>query len=211
MISRRQLLGASALAFINSPTVRAGERPWTYPVERDALVRALGARAALHGAALEPEEVAGLDHALDVIRPRTHVEAAVCVRLAKPYSTAELVDEYVARRRGEPPRLPDHPALALERWGLPSTHRMLMFREQVEALFMELTRKGRVAALELQARIWRWQAGLDELRAALDGVWRDLSEPELERILEAIHLYQGASLYAWCSAIVDRAQRVGMP
>lgn len=211
MVSRRRFLGAAAATGLAgvAPSA-AAPRGWTYPVERGALVAVLREQAALYDCPLEREEIAGLDRALAEVRPRSHVEAAFCVRCARPYPTAELVDEFVRRRRGGPPELPDHLVLALEGWGLPETQRMLVFREQLETLFRELTGLGPAAALRLHHQIWRRRAGIEELRAALGDRWRGLGAEELQVVFDAIRTYQGSAMrYTWCSTLVDRAQRIG--
>jgi hypothetical protein len=78
--------------------------------------------------------------------PSTYIEAAIFAAIAEqahsPHRNkmqTEIVEEYVRRRNGNRPLMPDHSILSLEGHCMPQTYRLLIFREQVTKLLETLT------------------------------------------------------------------------
>jgi hypothetical protein len=80
-----------------------------------------------------------VSYAYDVINPSCYEDLAFVVACGKHHTCHELPDEYVRRRNGLKPLLPDHPIFALDHgYGLPDTKRILIYTEQIDCLLIEL-------------------------------------------------------------------------
>ena len=100
-----------------------------------ALEQVLAAQERLHGSVRDESQQSNLFYAFQEIRPNSHTELAFVVWAGSRCQPADsLVDEYCRRREGLPSILFDHPLLSLHGWCMPDTYRLLVFREQLEAL-----------------------------------------------------------------------------
>lgn len=161
---------------------------------------------------LRPEQVDNLKYAVTKIEPKTHQEIAFVVAIGMSgQKLSYLVDEYVSRRNGGPVSLPDHSILALEGYCLPDTQRLPIYREQVNALFLELIDHA------MSERKMLWQ-GMRVRKVSVSEFHEHLREPyhsrltEVETIAlyEAMHIFLNVGMrpYAWCSTITERAMQL---
>ena len=123
--------------------------------------------------------------------PSTHIEAAIFAAIAEQAHSphrkkmqTEIVEEYVRRRKGDRPLMPDHPILSLEGLGMPETYRLLIFREQVTKLIETLThlpsdKSDRLRKDLMARRINVTSAQFKEL-ASLD--YKDLTDKDYDVI-----------------------------
>jgi hypothetical protein len=161
---------------------------------------------------LRPEQIDNLKYAVTKIEPRTHQEIAFAVAIGMSgQKLSYVVDEYVSRRGGGPTSLPDHPVLELENWCLPDSHRLPIFREQMDSLFMELTGHWMRERKALWHGIRTRKVSVSEFHACFRDPHRSLfTAPEAEVLYEAIHTFLNLGMrpYAWCSTISERAMRL---
>jgi len=149
--------------------------------------------------------------------PSTHIEAAIFAAVAEqahsPHRNkmqTEIVEEYVRRRKGDRPLMPDHPTLSLEGLGMPETFRLLIFREQVTELIETLTHlpsdKSDRLRKDLMAR--RISVTSAQFRALVSLGYRDLTDRDYEDIDWNLNVFIccfGLS-YVWASTMVSRAE-----
>jgi len=175
------------------------------------LIKVLDEQAHLYDEHYEQGNIANLRYGFDVVQPRRHDEYAFIVACSvRSYvSTADIMDEYARRRRGEAPRWMDHEVLTLEHRGLPNTQRILIYHEQAQALLMELHGSSSTCADSFRRRICERQSSLVEFVGKVQPRYRtSLSEEELETIYTRLEYYVNISAdYVWCSTMVNRAMR----
>ena len=160
-----------------------------------------------HDSRMDEREKANMSYAFSKIEPSNHLEEAIAVACGVSCMTElGVVDDYVKRKNGEAPQLPDHPVFALKAWAVPDTRRLLIFREQVEALLGELTgtslREGRALCKKLL------KPGIEkhELSAMLRDTYREMNPRDIGMICDAALFYAPYTIsYQWCSTIIDRA------
>jgi hypothetical protein len=174
-----------------------------------ALEQALAAQDRMHGTVREESQQANLIYAMQEIRPANHTELAFVVWAGTRHGFSQpIVDDYCHRRAGLPSSLFDHPLLSLYGWCMPDTSRILVFREQLEALAKQLTgnRHGRdiVNGIYQNERSIRGISPLD-FRGLIDPV-NGLAEAEVSQFYDYLKERYAESLpYVWCSTIVERA------
>lgn len=196
------------------------------------LERVLATQDRLHGAVRDEAQHANLIYALKEIRPGSHTEFALvvwagtrhvpvheiieeyCLRRADEspgvcfYNPHDITDKYCRHRVGRSSRLFDHPLLSLHGWCMPDTYRLLVFREQLEALAKQLTgnRDGR----DIVWRINQYEKSIKgispmEFRKLIDPV-NGLTAADVTLFYDYIRERYAASLpYVWCSTIVELA------
>lgn len=162
------------------------------------------------------EELISLACACEKIQPATHGELAACVaRMIHGMEIdEEIVDEYVRRKNGLPPLLDDHPLLDLPKHGVPATFRVLIYVEQLQALYQELTDCPMQLSFALLKRFsFRWQrnkSDIEQLRTIVTAEYKErFAEKELRilaRILGSNYIF--AKPYTVCSIIADRAENL---
>ncbi len=161
-----------------------------------------------------PEQLDNLRYAVTKIEPQTHQEVAFVVSVGVScQQLSHVVDEYVSRGRGGLISLPDHPLLALENWCVPDTRRLLVFREQMDSLFMELTDRWMHECRQLWHGVRARRISVDEFHEQLCEPHRSrLTVGETKMLYESIHLFLhvGIRPYAWCSTISERAIRLAV-
>ena len=149
--------------------------------------------------------------------PSTHIEAAIFAAIAEqahsPHRNkmqTEIVEEYVRRRKGDRPLMPDHPILSLEGLGMTETYRLLIFREQVTKLIETLTHlpsdKSDRLRKDLMAR--KDNVTSAQFRALVSPDYKDLTDRDYEVLDWNLNLFIrcfGPS-YVWASTMVTRAE-----
>lgn len=178
------------------------------------LEQALAAQDRLHGTVRGEAQQANLMYAIQEIRPKSHTELAFVVWAGTKRQPANsMVDEYCRRREGLPSMLFDHPLLSLHGWCMPDTYRMLVFREQLEALAKQLTgnRDGRDVV-----------RGIYQFEKSIKGIspveFRKLVDPANGLRAEVVTLfyeyirerYPESLSYVWCSTIIERTHNSEM-
>lgn len=155
--------------------------------------------------------------AYQIINPTSHVECAIAVWAALRKSPAILLEEYFHRREGAPSNMFDHKVLDLKYRGLPYTHRILFFSEQVNALvsavigsFDEQTaRKIWLAQLPFHAEE---EMGIEEFTTLACGYYAVHFPNSMDNIKHLYHLiqesYESSLPYSLCSGIVGEALRL---
>jgi len=222
MNSRREFLkigmslGIGVL--LREDLARAGEersrpqvrRLWTERQIQGFLAR-LREQDQLHGLEATVKQIANLRYVVETIQPDRHEEMAFAVwAYLHTYSVAIFTDEYRRRRDQETSNWPGHPLFALRPWGRPDTYGMIVYREQMQALFGELTgRKAFTDGEYRQLSISRSHKPFyeEEFNALLDEAYRkSLTPGEQKRIFEAIDLYwPHVQLYVYCSTLAGQA------
>lgn len=155
----------------------------------------------------DPEQIENLIYAYHAVKPWTFTETALVVWAGSQFqSAAPIIDEYCRRRRKEPPQLFDHPVLALTDWRQPQTRRILVFREQLERLALELT--GRDIARDIYqsvvaGREYNFEKFCKQLRPTYKDVLSGEEKKELYRYLQT--MYGPARHYSWCASLVEQA------
>ena len=152
-----------------------------------------------------------MEYAFRNISPSTHTDAAfVAWAGSRLQAVDDVVDEFCRRRAGLLPIMFDHDLLDLRIWCQPDTHRILIFREQIESLVSELTGKRLVQRLTFE--IYRHEIGmknstsLDQFTSLIDRNKHNLSHEEITALYDYIKDRYGPSMsYLWCSTLVERA------
>lgn len=147
-----------------------------------------------------------LSYAFAAINPQSYDEFTF-VTTCRWNASREFADEYVRRKNGRTPQLPDHPLFSLHWCLMPDTRRILVFREQIESLFTVL-----MAPQKRGESLYRYQFIRDELSFG-DFMTRvnvryktALSREELKTLYEGIRRYAPCACpYIGRSAIVSHA------
>jgi hypothetical protein len=217
-LNRRQFLSglfsAGAARFLSWESgTSATIQPTDHTPRVNALIRVLQEHHLRHDDVLHEEQKANLVYAFDKIDPSNHVEEAVAVALSMSYQPAcHIVDEYVRRKKGEAPLLPEHPVMMLKNWGVPDTYRMLIFREQVNALLAELIGGTLEHGRRLCNKIMLREVKEQGFTSLLGDKYRGFRAKEIKVIYDAVCYYgPSARPYTWCSSMVSRADAVVAP
>jgi len=179
----------------------------------NAITNVLKDQATLHDDFMQEGQIKNLNYAINKIAPANHQELAFSVACSMSAISAKpIIDEYVRRKKGGKPILPDHQILNLCAWCVPDTQRILIFKEQANALIKELSGKnGEWYSREVIMGVWGWKGNLNiqEFKDIIaDNHRKQLNDNEIKIIYEAI-LYMkhfGYRSYTWCSAIVSKTQ-----
>lgn len=211
-ISRRNFIGGcagigAALLYKGSLAISKSETPVP---SLGKLMQSLAAQGSLHGVSMTQEEIDNLNYAYRVVKPATHTEAAFVVWAGSQLqSVTSLVDEYCRRRNSEPSQMFDHSTMKLKGWCRPDTHRILVYKEQFEALSQELT--GRDVAYNI------YQGEFDSTRYSFDRFCIDLkqeykdslNQDEIDGLYRHIkQMYRLTRPYSFCSTVAERALAV---
>jgi hypothetical protein len=174
------------------------------------LERSLIEQDRMHGCTRDDIQRENLEYAFRKISPSTHTESAFVVWAGtRCQPVHDIVDEYCRRRLGLAPIMFDHDLLNLRVWCQPDTHRILIFREQLESLVNELT--GRSDGQRVTYEIYRHETNgdsisLDKFASLIDADAYKLSHEEIAAFYHNIRDSYATSLpYTWCSTIVERA------
>jgi len=176
---------------------------------RNALVTVLKKQASHNNETLSQMQISNLDYAYDQINPANHQEMAfvvACSMSKEPRN--DVVDEYMRRREGKESLLPDHPLMALETWAMPDTQRVLIFKEQLQALLKILTGSEYSVSLLQLYRLTFQKDNLHEkfVGLLLEEFRKRLTRKEITTIYEAFEYYfPKIRSYYQCSTMVTRA------
>ncbi|NJC87410.1 MAG: hypothetical protein FIB02_02590 [Desulfuromonas sp.] len=153
-----------------------------------------------------------IHQALVKIRPENHVERVFAFWCGLYGRTSER-DEYLRRRRGGKPALPDHPLLDLSDWNMPDTCRLIVFEEQRDALFRKLCdplmTKGKISRrVDTLQSLMSEAESFQVFRSWLNPNLRQkLAEEEQATIYAAVWPGLGAGWgYCYHSVLVSRAE-----
>lgn len=160
------------------------------------------------------QDPANLVYAVKQIQPTNHQELAFVVACGSQHESCDaVVDDFIGRRAGRVAILPDHPLFGLQKWDMPDSQRILIYREQIEGLLIELTACHRKDVSALFYRLLRSKCKLDNFTKNnfIDTVCKEyrllLSDNELGVIYNAIFCNIPSSrYYYWCSTIATRAE-----
>jgi hypothetical protein len=149
----------------------------------------------------------------ELIKPRFHDEYVFVSSCVTPIEHClDRLEEYVRRRNGEKPQLPDHPLFHLHfpKSTLPDTYGILAYYEQVEAVIGRLVIAPAHKIVQLR-RILRfsYDEGVEAVRASLRREYREhMSDRDVEEVCKAIHAHlQHARSYSCHSTMVAAAER----
>lgn len=159
---------------------------------------------------LSEEEIDKMTYAFNQIKPTNHQELAyvvACSICLLPLDLVKIIaDEYVRRRSGEKAALPDHPILDIKEYGMPDTYRILIYKEQMEALLRKITGQTSVPVADMHRKI---RAGMWYYKDLLAAISKEnlelLSTKEIETIDSAISVYRNFHCpYSYCSTVAAR-------
>jgi len=174
-----------------------------------ALATVMTEQAELNNAFFSDGAKDNLIYAYRKIKPRNHQETAFVVACGSQVLPVRyLVDDYVRRRSGSPTALPDHHLLLLQGWGLPESHRILIFREQLISLLEELTGQSGEHVNRLFSGLLRNTMAISA--AVLNEKYRnELTQWDISMLNKAFLCYAPFSRpYAWCSTMAERAEKL---
>jgi len=149
--------------------------------------------------------------------PSTHIEAAIFAAIAERARyprlnelQTEIVEEYVRRRNGNRPLMPDHPTLSLEGLGMPETYRLLIFREQVTKLMETLTHLPSDKSDRLRKDLMTRKINVTsaQFKELVSPDYKDLTDKDYDVIDWNLNVFIccfGLS-YVWASTMVSRAE-----
>ena len=150
--------------------------------------------------------------------PSTHLESAIFASVAAGAHAAswlmsrkvDIIDEYVRRKKGRRPLMPDHSLLSLTYLGMPQTYRMLVFREQVTKLIEKLTGLPSHKCDRIRKDLLEGRNSVNSarFRALVSPDYKHLTDMDYEVIDWNVNAYIwcfGPS-YVWASTMVTRAE-----
>lgn len=173
-----------------------------------SIIQVMKEEGARYNCLMPIEQINNLAYAFNKIKPALHEEMAFVVACCMaPHSLKYAVDEYSRRKNGKQSKGPDHPILALEEWCVPNTRRILIFKEQMQALWGEVTNRPPLSMMRLWQEVNNKTIGLNDFHELLTEKYRNqLSKDEVKIIYEAIsYIPSGFRPYTWCATIVSRA------
>jgi hypothetical protein len=216
MIGRRQFLttvGMLGMGVLFAKGVSATNRPESaqsvdyFP----HLLSVLDEQAQRWGFELEKGQKECLAYTCENIRPVTHIELATVVAFGEGFleDWKPIIDEYVRRKGGMPSMLYDHPLLEMAHLGVPSTYRVMLFKEQLIALLGELTDEGQKKSTE---RLYTYlkRRDIKPLRDVAKVKYQEsLTDGEFGTLERIIQFHAGYSKqYTYCSTMAARAENL---
>jgi|GEM_PF-1916462 len=181
--------------------------PVDHTLRVNAFIRVLQEQHMRHDDVLHDEQKANLVYAFININPSYHLEEAIAVACSMSYQpTCHIVDEYVRRKKGEASRLPDHPVMRVKAWGVPDTYRVLIFREQINALLAEMTGSSLEYGKQICNEMMIGEVKENNFASFLCEKYQSFNRDEIKAIYDAVLYYAPTGRpYTWCSSMVDRA------
>ncbi|MGV8080014.1 MAG: hypothetical protein AB2L22_08155 [Syntrophales bacterium] len=149
----------------------------------------------------------------ELIKPRFHDEYVFVSSCISPIEHClDRLEEYVRRRNGEEPQMPDHPLFHLQasKGTLPNTYGILAYYEQVDAVVGQLVNIPAHGVVQLRRMLRRsLDEGLMAVKASLRPEYREqMSDKDVEHVCRAIHAHlQHARFYSYHSTMVAAAER----
>lgn len=147
-----------------------------------------------------------LSDAFEIINPKTY-EEYILVGACVWDATREYAAEYVRRKTGNPPILPDHPIFALDWRITPDTQRLLVFKEQIETLICVIMEPASRNERPYQKQFLRDEITFDRFSGRLEERYKKkLTQAEQMTIYRGLcHYVPNGQSYYWCSSIVNKA------
>jgi hypothetical protein len=211
--SRRQFIRASSLCgvtallpgFINGWNHHRNIESYS-----EALIKVINDWNLPHGLGIHPDGVKNIKYAFEVLKPEDHQDLAFIVATCGFTPMKHLIDEYKRRKNGQRSLYPDHPVLELTEYGVPNTYRIIVYDEQLEALFQEIIQDAS------KEKIWEdlWfnknKSRIDLRKCLLEPYRSELSDCEVRNIWDAMNYFRLKWIpsYTFCSTIVNRASEL---
>ena len=156
------------------------------------------------------EQKANFLYAFDKIKPLNHLEetiAVACSMSCQP--VCDMVDEYIRRKHGISSRLPEIPIHSLNNWGVPDTYRVLIFRDQINALISEITGQTLRASHNICNEIMCGHIKDTDFASYLSDKYQWFSRDDVTAVYDAVVYFAPTGRpYTWCSTMVDRADTI---
>ncbi|MGV8080330.1 MAG: hypothetical protein AB2L22_09765 [Syntrophales bacterium] len=149
----------------------------------------------------------------ELIKPRFHDEYVFVSSCISPIEHClDRLEEYVRRRNGEEPQMPDHPLFHLQasKGTLPNTYGILAYYEQVDAVVGQLVNIPAHGVVQLRRMLRRsFDEGVIAVKASLRPEYREqMSDKDVEHVCRAIHAHLlHAKYYSYHSTMVAAAER----
>ena len=215
MIERRRfmaMLGTLGLGALLPRQAISKERIQNYYPH---LLAVLEQRERKSGFNMTLREKENLRYACERINPENHEELAFVVAVGPKWVLCnDLVDEYVRRRAGQKPLIADSALLSLDKWAVPDTHRIPIYREQLVVLLCDLLDVSKRDA-EVHFRLYlKSEAGVAVNLPPLGSVAsvkykKHLTAEEFERLEQLIRFCGPRSMpYTYCSTIACLAEKL---
>jgi len=150
-----------------------------------------------------------LSYAFATINPQSFDEFTF-VATCRGNASREFADEYVRRKNGRIPQLPDHPLFSLDWCIMPDTKRILVFREQIESLLTVLMEPQNRGESPYRYQFIRDELSFGDFMTRVNARYKTaLFREELKTLYEGISRYAPyACPYIGRSAIVNHAFRM---
>ena len=210
MLTRRgfmAMLGTLGLSTVIGNETAAKEGPIDYyPI----IVSAVDKENIAHGRRkMSSRERENLAYACDAIRPSNHVELSIVIGLGPrwmPYR--KHIDEYVRRRDGLSSQSDDHPFLVLDKYVVPDTQRVLIFREQLLKLIAKLTGMNNPDSLLHLRKYMQTRADIPPLKEVSMPAYRQRFTDEEFALFERVLRGNAATVlpFAYCSTMACRVE-----
>jgi len=206
LVDRRQFLkGSFAVVFCAVAPVSLVSR-----TDGDALnliIEEIRKQDLLHGYQTDDKDIFYLKKAYNQIMPQNHLEYAVTIACGRQYACdLGIIDEYLQRKIGRKGELYNHKLLELNKWCVPKTYGLLIFKEQELCLLQELISTGRTKAVELQKGFGPKRLSfVDFYNEVDDEIKTKLGVQVIYDIFHYILSYSVSMPYYWCSNIIMRA------
>lgn len=210
-------LPLSAKTAVNQDTKYGIEKLIQYKQARYRLMETMPGQLIWPGVdSIWPEVEKNLRYSFELIRPANLEEIAIVIATELlPVSRRNIVDEYVRRREGGKPQLPDFEIFGLKKSDImPDTQRIPFFEEQIRHA-LHLCCADNVAPDELDinalARIFiRGDAEFDDFYNLTQAYWPNksskMSKSGLRPVFDALKFYAPyVSDYLYCSLAAGRA------
>lgn len=161
-----------------------------------------------------PKVEKNLRYSFELIRPTTIEEITIVIATGlHPLYSRKIVEEYVRRREGKKPQLPDHEMFNLEKSVLmPDTQRIPFFTEQITHVLYLCSAdnfapdEGEI--VNLAGRLIFGYAGFDDFYEVTQPSWSEnrRSKSDLRPVFEALMFYAPfVRDYVSCSLAAGRA------
>lgn len=177
----------------------------------ETLMRVIDEQGRLSNLPLSSDRMESMTYAYSRMHPSTHVEMAIVAwaGLRNKLLVKEVVDEYCRCRNGETPKSFLIPPIDKNEHVIPETYGPCIFREQITALLDEITNTS--GDLVRQGLGMRKITSEDFSNLINNKYSIRLTERDIEQLYEEILFWVfSAAPYLFCSAMVDRADRLAL-
>lgn len=162
------------------------------------------------GYAISRQQFLNFNYAYYNLRPTSHVEMAIIVCLSiRPIPIMMFVDEYVMRRDTGVAFFPDHYVFGIEPISMPDTKRIIIFKEQIVALYRELSGMSLSKRETMERGFRRNEINIEIFYDNLSKYYKSIfSDNDVHAIYHAIEFYYkfGFRPYVYCSTVASRLE-----